>query len=107
MVFPEGELLNLLSERDNPIRHKLYLPGYLTDSNEAEVLAELERARPAAVIVWLRPTSEYDRGFIGRDYGRRVRAWIDANYAEQPFEPGSRPRRNPDFTLLLPRKQAV
>jgi hypothetical protein len=60
VVFPEGEILNLLAERPNPIRHKLYLPGYLTDANEPAVLAELEAARPAAVVIWNRPVTEYD-----------------------------------------------
>ena len=45
-VFPEGEVLNFLSIRPNPVRHMLYLPGYLTAQNEPAVLAELV-ARPA------------------------------------------------------------
>ena len=85
VVFPEGELLNLLSGRPNPIRHKLYLPGYLTAENEPAILEELSRARPAAVVLWLRPTGEYDRGLFGEDYGRGIRAWIDANYTLTPF----------------------
>ena len=32
VVFPEGEILNYLAGRSNPIRDKLYLPGYLTPS---------------------------------------------------------------------------
>ena len=46
VVFPEGEVLNFLSGRPNPLRQKLYLPGYLTEANESAVIAELERARP-------------------------------------------------------------
>ena len=100
VVFPEGEVLNLLSRRPNPLRHKLYLPGYLTDSNEPAVLEELSRARPAAVVIWRRPTSEYDRALFGEDYGRRIRAWIDANYELEPFRAsGSPARANARFTL--------
>ena len=51
VVFPEGELLNFLSGRPNPVRHKLYLPGYLTDENEAQVLEELQAAKPAAIVL--------------------------------------------------------
>ena len=36
VVFPEGEVLNFLSARRNPIRHKLYLPGYVDDRNELD-----------------------------------------------------------------------
>lgn len=104
VVFPEGEVLNLLSRRRNPLRHKLYLPGYLTDSNEPAVLGELSRERPAAVVIWRRPTSEYDRALFGEDYGRRIRAWIDANYALEPFRAsGSPARANARFTLGIRR----
>jgi hypothetical protein len=100
VVFPEGEILNLLSGRRNPIRHMLYLPGYLTDGNEAAVLAELEAARPAAIVIWNRPTSEYDRAAFGEDYGRRIREWIRANYDESGFRaPGAPRRANPRFVL--------
>jgi len=76
VAFPEGELLNFLSGRSNPLRHALYLPGYLTDANEGEVLAELSNARPAAIVVWRRPAGEYGRGLFGEDYGRRIADWI-------------------------------
>lgn len=108
IVFPEGELLNLLARRGNPIRHKLYLPGYLTAANEDDVVAELEASRPGAIVVWLRPTGEYDRGYFGRDYGRRVAAWIADHYAAAPFGSGpSRPRASPTFTLYLPRERPL
>ncbi len=100
VVFPEGELLNFLSGRRNPIRHKLYLPGYLTDDNEAEVLRELQATPPAAIVLWRRPTGEYGRGLFGVDYGRRIRAWIDGNYRVMPFRaPGAPARANPTFLL--------
>jgi hypothetical protein len=100
VVFPEGELLNFLSGRPNPIRHKLYLPGYLTADNEAAVLDELARARPAAIVLWRRPVSEYDHGLFGEDYGRQIRAWIERNYRLEPFRASGAPARsNPRFLL--------
>ncbi len=81
VVFPEGEILNALSGLPNPIRHKLYIPGYLTESNEAQVVAELERSPPAAIVVVYRPTSEYGPGLFGVDYGRDVMGWIERHYA--------------------------
>jgi hypothetical protein len=104
VVFPEGELLNFLSSRPNPIRHRLYLPGYLTSANEPDVLRELETTRPAAVVLWQRPVSEYDRAMFGEDYGRNVRAWIDSNYELEPFRAaGAPPRSHPRFVLGLRR----
>jgi hypothetical protein len=93
VVFPEGEVLNLLSGRSNPIRHMLYLPGYLTAANEAAVLDELVRARPAAIVLWRRPVSEYDRAMFGEDYGEVIWKWIDANYRLEPFRAAGTPAR--------------
>lgn len=104
VVFPEGEILNLLSGAPNPVRHKLYLPGYLTAANEEDILAELTRARPGAVVLWLRPTTEYGPGLFGTDYGRRIGAWIDANYVAVPFEADLRARST--FRLLIARQRA-
>jgi hypothetical protein len=98
VVFPEGEILNYLSGRPNPIRHKLYIPGYLAAGNEAKVLAELTRARPDAVVIWRRPTSEYGPSLFALDYGRSIGDWIDRNYAMTPFQPpGAPPRANARF----------
>jgi hypothetical protein len=100
VVFPEGEVLNFLAGRPNPIRHKLYLPGYLNRGKEPEVLAELERARPAAVVVWPRPLGEYGAAEFGVGYGEEIRRWIEKSYDELPLPAGGRApvvalRRNP------------
>jgi hypothetical protein len=104
VVFPEGEVLNFLSSRPNPIRHRLYLPGYLNSENESAVLAELEQARPAAIVLWRRTVSEYDRAMFGEDYGWSIRAWLEANYVLEPFRAAGAPlRSNPRFQLGLRR----
>ena len=84
VVFPEGEILNYVSGRRNPIRHKLYLPGYLNARNERGILAELEIAAPAAVVVWRRALGKYGAGSFGEDYGREIRRWIGRNYERKP-----------------------
>jgi Dolichyl-phosphate-mannose-protein mannosyltransferase len=100
VVFPEGELLNFLTGRRNPLRHRLYLPGYLTEGNELEVLRELERSAPAAIVLWRRPVTEYDRALFGEDYGLRIRAWIESNYRSAPI-PRSSARVHSRFLLFL------
>ena len=85
-VFPEGELLNLLSGRANPIRHQLYIPGYLTKDNEESIINELEHAPPAAVVIVNRLTPEYGPAVFGEDYGVRLRRWLSDHYALEPFE---------------------
>jgi hypothetical protein len=85
VVFPEGEVLNFLSGRRNPIRHKLYLPGYVNSANEGQIVEELRRAAPAAVVIWRRSLGEYGFGPFGANYGREIRRWIDRNYNLRPF----------------------
>ena len=100
VVFPEGEVLNFLSGRRNPIRHKLYLPGYVSRANEPGILAELERAGPAAIVIWPRPLGEYGQAEFGVGYGEAIRRWIRESYDERPVRGGGRApvvalRRNP------------
>jgi hypothetical protein len=79
-VFPEGEVLNYLSGRRNPIRYKLYLPGYVHSQNESRIVEELSHSPPGAIVIWPRPLGEYGRGFFGEDYATRLGAWIAARY---------------------------
>ncbi len=80
VAFPEGELFNELTGWRNPLRHKLYLPGYLSAENEPAVLRELEAARPEAVVILSRSTGEYGGGQFGQGYGAGIRTWIEAHY---------------------------
>jgi hypothetical protein len=93
VAFPEGEIFNLLSGRKNPIRHQLYLPGYLSASNEGAILRELQASPPAAIILWRRPVSEYDRAMFGEDYGKSLREWIESACALEPFRAAGTPIR--------------
>jgi hypothetical protein len=104
VVFPEGEVLNFLADRRNPIRHKLYIPGYVTAENEAEILGELERAKPGMVILWPRLAGEYGRGFFGDGYGAPVLAWIRREY--RPVEVGRSPTRSRSFEAFRRRIDA-
>jgi hypothetical protein len=91
VVFPEGQVVNALSGRANPLRQTLYIPGYLSRDNEASLIEDLSRKRPAAIVLWPRSTDEYGPGTFGEDYGRAVLAWIRENYQRLP-EPLPRAR---------------
>jgi hypothetical protein len=91
VVLPEGELLNFLARRSNPMRHKLYLPGYLSERSEPKILAELDRLRPRAIVVLHRPTGIYGRHLFGQDYGVALRRRIEQSYAERSLGPGDAP----------------
>lgn len=102
VVFPEGEVLNQLSARPNPLRHKLYLPGYVTAANEQEILLELKWSSPSVIVIWRRALGEYGFGFFGEEYGRALRRWIDANYERRPFR-GERLTAHPTFEYRVRR----
>ena len=104
IVFPEGELLNYLSGRVNPARHKLFIRGYLTGENEPEVLSDLERASPAVLVVLPRRTSEYGPSAFGVDYGKKIRLWIEENYETRPLD---RERPDPSRGILAVRRRAA
>ena len=105
VVFPEGEVLNFLSGRRNPIRHKLYLPGYVTSANEEQIVRELQSAAPAAVVVWNRPRGEYGGGIFGRDYARQIGRWIEDNYARKSLlaTGGAGPVARPELDYFVRR----
>jgi hypothetical protein len=84
VVIPEGGALNFLAGRRNPMRHKISIPGYLTESNEKDFIGELERVRPAVIVIVKRPAGEYGRGLFGQGYGQRTRAWIETHFARRP-----------------------
>ena len=84
VVIPEGGVINFLAGRPNPMRRKISIPGYLTDSNEKDFIGELERLRPASIVIVRRPAGEYGRGLFGQGYGQRTRAWIEEHYARSP-----------------------
>jgi hypothetical protein len=105
VVFPEGEILNFLSGRKNPVRHKLYLPGYVNDRNEGEILRELQMGSPAAVVIWRRALGEYGAGFFGEDYGREIWRWIGENYHRRSFRVTA-PAQPSQFEYYLRRASA-
>ncbi len=84
VVLPEGGVLNYLAGRPNPMRHKISIPGYLRESNEEDFLRDLQRARPAAIVIVKRPAGEYGRGLFGQGYGERTRDWIERHYFRRP-----------------------
>ena len=84
VVFPDAAMLNFLADRRNPLRNKLYVAGYLRSQNEDQILSELARQAPAAVVVLDRPDGQEPTRVFGADYGRKVRKWIEERYDLRP-----------------------
>ena len=105
-VFPDGAVLNFLSGRENPLRHKLYVAGYLGSTDEGRIIEELRRDAPAAVAIVDRPDGQLPNRVFGVDYGVSVRAWLEERYtlapvANRPADPAGYPA-----LLGLPRAEA-
>jgi hypothetical protein len=58
--------------------------GYLSSQNEDQILSELARQAPAAVVVLDRPDGQEPTRVFGADYGRKVRKWIEERYELRP-----------------------
>src|SRR3954454_21278741 len=79
-VLPEGTALTFLSGRRNPLREEIITPGYLDDAAEGRAIQQLETASTALILIPNRPTREFGPAVFGRDYGRQLMRWIEANY---------------------------
>ena len=96
VVFPDAAVVNFLAGRENPLRHKLYVAGYLGPDNEAQVVDELEHEAPAAIAIVDRPDGQLPNRVFGEDYGGAVRRWIEARYdlapvVKRPADPAGSP----------------
>lgn len=89
-VFPEGEVVNAIAGRDNSMRFELCLPDTVTPDREPEVLADLQRARAAAIVLIERLSPEYGPSLFGIDYAQILRRWIREHYEEVPDPAGAR-----------------
>jgi hypothetical protein len=79
-VLPEGTSLTFLSGRRNPLREEIVTPGYLDQAGEARAIQQIDAARTQLVLIVDRPTREFGAAVFGRDYNRRLMAWIESTY---------------------------
>lgn len=78
-------LFYTLAERTNPTRYDIAAPGVVTSAPvQAEIVADLERAKPELIVRWLSPlTAAPEPNLAGRSSGvRLLDRYINVNYAE-------------------------
>lgn len=104
LVLPEGVMLNYLLRRASPTRFVNFMPPELILWDEEQVIAALEASPPQVVALVHKDTREYGLDF-GRDYGRRLMAWIGTRY-EQAALYGAQPLTDGRFgvAILVPRE---
>ena len=104
LVLPEGVMLNYLLRRASPTRFVNFMPPELILWDEEQVIAALEASPPQVVALVHKDTREYGLDF-GRDYGRRLMAWIGARYQQVALY-GAQPLTDGRFgvAILVPRE---
>jgi hypothetical protein len=80
VALPEGIMLNYLGRWDSSVRYVQYSPLSVILWGEERLLADFERTPPDFIALVHRDNSHEGARIFGRDYGRGLRAWVDANY---------------------------
>jgi len=79
-VIPEGTSLLFFSNRRNPLREEIIIPGFLDLAGEEQTIDALRNSRTALILVANRTTPEYGENAFGVDYNRRLMSWIEQTY---------------------------
>jgi hypothetical protein len=106
-VLPEGVMLNFLARRTNPTPFSAFLPVELIMFGEPRIVQAFERSPPDFVALVHADTSEYGYRFFGQDYGRQLRAWIDAHYRPVKLLGGTPLTDQGPGVLLLQRRRSL
>jgi len=104
-ALAEGIMLNYLSRRRSPVGHVNFMPVGLLMFGEEATLAAFAAAPPDWVALVHKDAEEYGVRFFGRDYGQRLRAWVERHYREVALV-GARPFQDDRFGILLLRRTA-
>ncbi len=78
--LPQGTIINFLSDRRNPLREEIIVPGFLTPDREADAIRRVAARRVGLILVANHLTPEYRDWAFGVDYNQEFMRWIDAHY---------------------------
>lgn len=79
-VLPEGNDLAFLTGRRISFRHQVLIPGFLSEQDEIDAIATLERDNVRFIFVPNRAMREFGAVEFGRDYNRILGRHIEDNY---------------------------
>ena len=77
---PQGSIVNFLSDRRNPIREDILIPGMLPPDREADAIARVKAHNVKLILVSNHLTPEYRDWAFGVHYNHQFMKWIEANY---------------------------
>ncbi len=95
-VLPEGIMLNYLARRVNPTPYINFMPPELEMYGESTIVDAFRAAPPDVVVFVHKRAGLYGTPFFGRDYGRSLYGFVQANYRPvetwggRPFDPTTR-----------------
>lgn len=82
VVFPEGILINLLSQRQHPLRYAEFLPHGIERFGEERLIREMEENGTDYIVLLNLQTTPYEFHYFGMDYARKIMNWIWTNYEQ-------------------------
>jgi len=99
LALPAGSALNFFTNRPDPLRWDVLIPGYLTPADERDAIARLQATHTRYIFLMNRPTDENGATAFGRDYYPTLGGWIQQHYrllqVIGPYPPGSDPAIGP------------
>jgi hypothetical protein len=99
LALPAGSALNFFTDRPDPLRWDVLIPGYLTPADERDAIARLQATHTRYIFLMNRPTDENGATAFGRDYYPTLGGWIQQHYrllqVIGPYPPGSDPAIGP------------
>lgn len=81
MVFPEGVMLNYLTERKNSTPYINFMPPELIVFKEEKILEAIRKNPPSYILMAEKNTVEYGYHYFGKDYGQEIYGWLMKNYS--------------------------
>lgn len=104
VVFPEGVILNIFSNRVTPLRYSNFIPSNIDVIGEDEIHSSLTEADIQYVIIVHRPTHEYGSPYFGIHYGKKIYSWIKENYT-LVYQVGDYPFESRNFGIAIFQKK--
>ncbi|MEW5736164.1 MAG: hypothetical protein AB1921_15045 [Thermodesulfobacteriota bacterium] len=97
LVLPEGIMVNFLTGCKNPTRYMNFMPTELIVFSEREMLADIRKHPPDAVLVIPKLSADFGVGLFGTDpeNGKAIMDWVRLYYALRWQIP--RPGLDPDI----------
>lgn len=79
-VVPEGTSLDFFTDRRNPLRDEILVPGMLDARSEQHAIDDLRRTNARYFLLTNRSTKEFGQTSFGHDYDVNLMTWVEETY---------------------------